>query len=299
MNCKGVHRVIHFGPSKSIEGYVQESGRAGRDGKPSTALLLYQSLMLLHVDRDMKDYVHGKYKCRRQFIMKTFEECDVQVDEEQVCCDLCNKDCNLTIASESKQETDIIMTREVRREEKQLLKEKLVSFRKDVVVKLISKAPNAKLPVVSLPELLIGFSNIQIKQVLDNADKIFCFSDVKKFVEVWKDSHAHSILNILSEVFNDTENGDLAVCEFQESELDEDEWYDQVFCDEELNAIDWEQMSHSSLFPEDVSCLENTLDADTSALELSSDYVGGLINQVSLEYFKTEYNLKYRIQGCK
>ena len=96
VNCKGVHRFIHFGPSKSIEAYIQESGRAGRDGEPSTALLLYQSLMLLHVGQDMKDYVHGKYKCRRQFIMNTFEECAVQVEE--VCCDLCNKDCNLTIA---------------------------------------------------------------------------------------------------------------------------------------------------------------------------------------------------------
>ena len=43
VNCKGVKRVIHFGPSKSVE--------AGRDGQPSTALLLYQSLMLLHVER--------------------------------------------------------------------------------------------------------------------------------------------------------------------------------------------------------------------------------------------------------
>ena len=33
IDCKGVHRVIHFGPSSNIESYVQECGRAGRDGQ--------------------------------------------------------------------------------------------------------------------------------------------------------------------------------------------------------------------------------------------------------------------------
>ena len=31
VNCKNVWRVIHFGPSKSIESYMQESGQCGRD----------------------------------------------------------------------------------------------------------------------------------------------------------------------------------------------------------------------------------------------------------------------------
>ena len=35
VNCKGVKRVIHFGPSKSIQSYVQESERCGRQGEQS------------------------------------------------------------------------------------------------------------------------------------------------------------------------------------------------------------------------------------------------------------------------
>ncbi len=41
VNCKGVQRVIHFGPSKTIEAYIQESGRCGREGEESYAILLY------------------------------------------------------------------------------------------------------------------------------------------------------------------------------------------------------------------------------------------------------------------
>lgn len=39
IDCKGVYRTIHFGPSKSIEAYIQETGRAGRDGNQSVAFL--------------------------------------------------------------------------------------------------------------------------------------------------------------------------------------------------------------------------------------------------------------------
>ena len=57
VNCKGVTRVIHFGPSKSIEAYMQESGRCGRNGEQNDALLMYNGLHLKAADSDMKEYV--------------------------------------------------------------------------------------------------------------------------------------------------------------------------------------------------------------------------------------------------
>lgn len=41
MDKPGIRTVIHYGPPASVEAYLQESGRAGRDGAPASALLLY------------------------------------------------------------------------------------------------------------------------------------------------------------------------------------------------------------------------------------------------------------------
>ena len=72
VNCKGVCRIIHFGPSKDIESYIQESGRAGRDGKQSVAHIIYHGLLLNHVGRDMKLYVNTT-ECRRKLLLAQFD----------------------------------------------------------------------------------------------------------------------------------------------------------------------------------------------------------------------------------
>ena len=65
VNCKKVRRIIYFGPSKSMEMYVQECGRAGRDGLPSTCVLSAQC------DKDMKHYV-STTECRCNVLINHF-----------------------------------------------------------------------------------------------------------------------------------------------------------------------------------------------------------------------------------
>ena len=44
VNCLNVRRIIHLGPTEDIENYVQQVGRAGGDGDPSHATLLFRLL---------------------------------------------------------------------------------------------------------------------------------------------------------------------------------------------------------------------------------------------------------------
>jgi RecQ family ATP-dependent DNA helicase len=50
-----VRFILHYNPATSLENYVQEAGRAGRDGQPSHCVLLYTSNDKSNITRWMRD----------------------------------------------------------------------------------------------------------------------------------------------------------------------------------------------------------------------------------------------------
>lgn len=42
VNIPNVRKIVHFGPPRQVDDFVQEIGRGGRDGKETESLLLYK-----------------------------------------------------------------------------------------------------------------------------------------------------------------------------------------------------------------------------------------------------------------
>ena len=57
VDVPNVHTVIHYSPPTDVDDYFQESGRAGRDGKSSEAVIFqYTGCLLGHVTNKLKGY---------------------------------------------------------------------------------------------------------------------------------------------------------------------------------------------------------------------------------------------------
>ena len=93
IDCKCFNRVIHFGPSKNLESYIQECGRVGRDGNDSISYLIYTGLLTSKCSDDMKEFVHSK-ECRRECISKNFVTSSLNdLKDTCSCCDICAMNC--------------------------------------------------------------------------------------------------------------------------------------------------------------------------------------------------------------
>ncbi|SMN01674.1 ATP-dependent DNA helicase RecQ [uncultured Candidatus Thioglobus sp.] len=101
LDSPNVRHVIHWGPPDDIEMYVQEAGRAGRDGLSARAVLYYNrndisNAVTCHTSPGMKAYCKNTDQCRRSFLMSIFAEYkDVKLPTyRHNCCDICASMCS-------------------------------------------------------------------------------------------------------------------------------------------------------------------------------------------------------------
>ena len=72
LDCPDVWQIVHVGLPEDIESYIQETGRAGRDGRPALATLLKARTYHL-CEKSMKEYEANTTVCRRDVLFQSME----------------------------------------------------------------------------------------------------------------------------------------------------------------------------------------------------------------------------------
>ena len=88
IDCGDVREVVHVGAPDDVESYIQETGRAGRDGLAAMAMLLVTPCKRYLKDDSIIDYVDNKSECRREKLFENMES------YQHLCCDVCAEDCD-------------------------------------------------------------------------------------------------------------------------------------------------------------------------------------------------------------
>ena len=158
-------------------------------------------ILLNHIDGHMKTYVKTS-ECRREELLKHFDSVAVQPETAHLYGDNCaakcecgSQDCGEFEAYPLHQRETVSHTvREVPPDKKKTVEDGLIKYHKSLFLKLVNTTAHGD---------VLGFSEHQIGQVMDNLGMIFSLSDVYEFVEIWDRRHALQILSAVGDVFQD------------------------------------------------------------------------------------------------
>ena len=197
MNIPNIHTVVHYGPSSTIDNYVQESGRAGRDGKRSDAVILvYPGALRGNISKPMKSYCKDEWStCRRNRLMQEYLGQYGAPIELHTCCDICAAmckcgTCHLAIPKcISSIPSGTELASNDREEPPKWEDEKSESLRHELQ-ELFLKQPeqcDAECKMYVQDELLTGRSDHLVEQIVANAPCIDTLEDLKTLCHVWGD----------------------------------------------------------------------------------------------------------------
>ena len=218
VDIKGLHHVINYGPPPDLESYVQEMGRAGRDGAYSEAALLFHGRQLRKCKPEMLEYTKSK-SCRRRQILDFFKVTSQgrRIEKKHLCCDVCAQDCacgqdcpqnvgtmvsKMTLPAADDAPRGRSVSESDRRALKGLLEESQESMRQAVL-------QSSQHCFYSNIDQITGFTDRIIEDTTSKCDFLFSVDDIIEQIPVLSVQHAFKVYDCLCEVFTDLQQESL------------------------------------------------------------------------------------------
>ena len=102
-DAQHVRKIIHFKAPTTLENYIQETGRAGRDGERAEAVLYYNNNDLRKnrpgLQSAMADYCRSSGKCLRELLLDYLGYPVPEEQDRNNCCQVCSSNNNDTVLS--------------------------------------------------------------------------------------------------------------------------------------------------------------------------------------------------------
>ena len=180
VNFQNIRTVIHYGPPRQMDDFIQEIGRAGRENLPAMSILMYNGRLLRKCDTNIKLFASNSEKCFREILLAQFESSFTPNDTLHNCCTVCHKKCscigpgicNVNIESEIDPPISPLCSsshekrsRVVTKEQKGLLLRLLLEVKQQIQI-------NDRSYFLS-PDSSTGFSDTLIDVIVKNCKYIF------------------------------------------------------------------------------------------------------------------------------
>lgn len=187
VDCKNVHTIIHYGPPACLDDYFQESGRCGRDGLQSVALLLVypHSMSTTVISEGMKSYCKNKSICRRKLLLNEFGETPTLLNPMHLCCDICSSNCKCKDICNNNMFFDVFYEIYFDKDETNVYKKMTLSdnARNELRNKLylLRKQKTSNISAIHTSvDIISGFPYQAIEEIVDSAKRDYQLSDMEE-----------------------------------------------------------------------------------------------------------------------